>query len=214
MSVIEVDRASVVFGSPAQVCALATTTFKVTPGSMTIVYGPSGSGKTTLLSLLALLRTPSEGDVVVDGRSVHTMTDRERSVLRAQTIGVVFQDFHLFPNRTALQNVQLGARYAGLSRAASLSQAGETLRRLRVSGRAEIPVRLLSGGERQRVAVARALQGSKSILLADEPTGNLDSSSAKVICREFRSMADRGLSICVATHDDRFRDVADEIIRL
>lgn len=198
----------------AEVVALADVSLDVLRGEIVAVTGPSGSGKTTLLNLIAGLDTPSWGTVTVFGEQVSGKSDRERTALRARLIGLVFQEPHLLPGLTALDNV-IAARLPFESRRALEPRARALLETVGLSDRMGSPPARLSAGERQRVALARALLGSAPLLVADEPTGNLDADRTE----EFSELLDRlrreqGVTVIVATHDPVVAAVADRAVRL
>ena len=171
------------------------------PGTLTGVTGPSGSGKSTLLYLLALMLTPSSGVIRWDDQDVHALPDAERSRLRARHVGFVFQDAVLDLSRTALDNVLEAGWLAGMRREDSERRATELLERFGVGERASYRPGEVSGGQAQRVALCRALVKDPDIVFADEPTGNLDSESAKVVWSALADAADSGATVIVATHD-------------
>ena len=170
-------------------------------GSMTVITGPSGGGKSTLLYLLGLMLRPTAGQVLWDGHDVAGADDGARSALRAAGIGFVFQDAVLDPSRTVLDNILEGGLYAGLERTPGRRRAAELMTRFGVQSRAEHRPGEVSGGQAQRVALCRALLKEPRVLLADEPTGNLDEATAEVVWQACRESAARGATVIVATHD-------------
>lgn len=170
-------------------------------GEYVAIVGPSGSGKSTFLNIVGLLDTPSCGEYLLDGIDTSELREDERTALRARAIGFVFQDFHLLPFRTAVENVALGLMYSGSTARERRRRARDMLDRVGLSHRAESLPSTMSGGERQRVAIARALVGDPQLLLCDEPTGNLDSRTATQILDLFDALHDGGVSILVITHD-------------
>ena len=165
------------------------------------LIGPSGSGKSTLMNLLGLLDTPSEGKYVLNGRDTSTMNDNELAKVRNEEIGFIFQSFHLLPRMTVLQNVMQPLVYRGIPSAERVKMATKALDKVGLSHRMGHRPNQLSGGQRQRVAVARALVGNPSILLADEPTGNLDSKTSAEIMALFDELHEQGQTVIVVTHE-------------
>jgi len=165
------------------------------------LIGPSGSGKSTLMNLLGCLDTPSEGKYVLNGRDTSTMNDNDLAKVRNQEIGFIFQSFHLLPRMTVLQNVMQPLVYRGIPKAERVKMASEALDKVGLSHRMGHRPNQLSGGQRQRVAVARALVGKPSILLADEPTGNLDSKTSAEIMSLFDELHQQGQTVIVVTHE-------------
>jgi putative ABC transport system ATP-binding protein len=182
--------------------ALQGIDLSIEPGQFVALEGPSGSGKTTLLQLLGALDRPSSGHVFFEGRDLAELRDRDLAELRLRSFGFVFQQFNLIPTLTALENVEAKLAPAGLSRVASRQRAEDMLAEVGLADRATHLPSHLSGGEQQRVAIARALSVEPRVILADEPTGNLDSSTgAEIVETLARLAADRGTTIIVATHD-------------
>jgi len=178
------------------------------------LMGPSGSGKSTLMNLLGCLDTPSEGNYLLNGTNVSTMDDGELAEVRNKEIGFVFQTFNLLPRLSALENVALPLVYAGMGKSARLSRAQEVLDSVGLGDRVDHKPNELSGGQRQRVAIARALVNAPSIILADEPTGNLDSKTSYEIMGIFEELHNQGNTIILVTHEPDIAEHTHRIVRL
>ena len=204
------------FGSGSgAVEALRSVDLQIDVGEFAVIAGPSGSGKTTLLQILGALDRPTSGQVVCQGKDVAGMSDRELSRLRLQTIGFVFQQFNLIPTLTAQSNVEVALAPVGGKHADRATRAKGLLEMVGLAPRADHLPSQLSGGEQQRVAIARALSNRPSILLADEPTGNLDSTTGEDILKLLRALSDdHGHTVIVITHDTAMAADAPRIIRI
>jgi putative ABC transport system ATP-binding protein len=187
---------------------------EIEPGDYLSIVGPSGSGKSTLLHIIGLLDLPTSGTYLLDGSDVMSTSERRRADLRATRIGFVFQAFHLLPYRTVLENVALGAVYAGGPRRGRSERALAVLEKVGMAHRRNASPATLSGGERQRVAIARALLGEPSLLLADEPTGNLDSASTAAVLDVFDELHADGITVAVITHDLQVSSRAGRSVRI
>jgi len=216
MSMLELRRVSKVYGQgAAEVHALDRVSLSVNEGAMVAVMGPSGSGKSTLLTIAGSLEEPTEGDVLVRGASVPGMSRNDKARLRRRTIGYVFQDFNLLPGLTAAENVSLPLELDGLPARKARAVGLAALEDLGLTERAERYPDELSGGERQRVAIARAVVGKRRLLLADEPSGALDSGNAEAVMRLVHNACkNRGMAAVVVTHDAQLASWADRVVFL
>jgi putative ABC transport system ATP-binding protein len=194
--------------------ALAGIHLEIKKGDYIAIAGPSGCGKSTLLSILGLLDTPTEGKYILNGRPVENLSLAERARIRNREIGFIFQSFNLIGDLTVFENVELPLTYRGMKSAERKQRVNEALERVGMAHRARHLPSQLSGGQQQRVAVARALVGSPLILLADEPTGNLDSRNGEAVMDLLRDLHRNGATVCMVTHDPRYADHADRSIHL
>jgi len=196
------------------VTALDGVSLALAEGSYTAVMGPSGSGKSTLLNLIGALDTPTAGEVVVDGENVADLSERERARLRGTEVGFVFQTFNLMPRLTAVENVALPLVFAGWTRGDRRGRAETLLSEVGLGDRLGHLPKELSGGQRQRVAIARALAADPEIILADEPTGNVDTDTGAEIMDLLAAARDRGNTILLVTHERQIADHADRIVHV
>ena len=194
--------------------ALSDVHLEIKKGEYVAISGPSGCGKTTLLSILGLLDTPSEGQYVLDDRAVANLSAAERARVRNRQIGFIFQAFNLIGDLTVYENVELPLTYRGLSAAERKQRVQQALEKVGMSHRIKHYPAQLSGGQQQRVAVARAVAGDPAILLADEPTGNLDSQNGEAVMELLRELHRGGATICMVTHDPRYAKWADREVKL
>lgn len=211
IKLVDVTR---IFPGPPAVQALRNVDLEVARGEYLAIIGPSGSGKSTMLNTLGLLDRPSTGLYEFDGIDVSQLNDDERSKLRGGAIGFVFQSFHLMPTRTVLDNVILSTTYAGFPRDERADRARDALDRVSMGHRLDFFPGTLSGGERQRVAIARAVATSPRLLLADEPTGNLDRVNSEGVMDLFEELSADGLTIVMITHDAAVAEGAHNRVRI
>jgi putative ABC transport system ATP-binding protein len=215
MTALQVQTVSKVYGEgPTEVHALRDVSLRVDVGELVAVMGPSGSGKSTLLTIAGSLEDPSGGDVLVGGVSLLRMSRNDRARLRRRAIGYVFQDFNLLPGLTAAENVALPLELDGVSARMARARGVAALEELGLVDRAARFPDELSGGERQRVAIARAVVGDRHLLLADEPSGALDSANGEAVMRLIRGACQRGVAGVVVTHDAQLASWADRVIFL
>ena len=214
-SALELRHVSKTYGSgPTEVHALSEVDLTVERGELVAIMGPSGSGKSTLLTIAGSLEEPSNGEVLVDGTDLATVSRSDRAKLRRRAIGYVFQDFNLLPGLTAIENVTLPLELDGTRAKAAKRSGVRALKELDVAERAERYPDELSGGERQRVAIARAIVGERGLLLADEPTGALDSVNGEAVMRLLRAATQRGVAGVVVTHEAQLASWADRVVFL
>jgi putative ABC transport system ATP-binding protein len=214
-SALELRQVSKIYGSgPNEVHALSQVDLSVERGELVAVMGPSGSGKSTLLTIAGSLEEATSGQVLVEGVDVATVSRSDRARMRRRSIGYVFQDFNLLPGLKAIENVTLPLELDGVSSKTARGAALEAMERLDVADRMDRYPDELSGGERQRVAIARAIVGQRGLLLADEPTGALDSVNGEGVMRLLRAATHRGLAGVVVTHEAQLASWADRVVFL
>ena len=194
--------------------ALKGVNLNVDKGEFVSIMGPSGSGKSTLMNIIGCLDSPTDGDYYLNDKSVSRLSDDELARIRNKEIGFIFQSFNLLPRNSALNNVLLPTKYAGLDAKKSISVANEMLELVGLSDRTDHTPAELSGGQQQRVAIARALVNRPSIIFADEPTGNLDSKTANDIMNLMRDLNKSGQTIIIITHEDNIASQSDRIIKI
>ena len=204
----------VFFTDEVETHALSGVDLEIRDGEYVAISGPSGCGKSTLLSILGLLDTPTDGVYRLNGESVENLKARQRARIRNRQIGFIFQAFNLIGDLTVFENVDLPLTYRGMPAAERKKRVEEALERVGMAHRMKHYPSQLSGGQQQRVAVARALGGEPSVLLADEPTGNLDSKNGEAVMELLRDVHDGGATICMVTHDPRFEAYAERVVRL
>lgn len=213
--IIELDAVSKVFASDeVKTHALAGVHLKIAAGEFIAISGPSGSGKSTLLAILGLLDSPTHGHYRFEGRQVENFSPRGQTKLRNQQIGFIFQSFNLIGELDVFENVALPLRYRGVAKAELTDRVTRALQSVDMGHRLRHRPAQLSGGQQQRVAVARAIVTQPSILLADEPTGNLDSENGEAVMDLLRGLHREGTTICMVTHDPRYTRAAQRCIRL
>tara|TARA_B100000929_G_scaffold126430_1_gene100243 strand:- start:83 stop:775 length:693 start_codon:yes stop_codon:yes gene_type:complete len=200
-TVLALEGVSRIYGEEVQVCALDEVTLDIRAGEFLSIVGPSGSGKSTLLGLLGILDLPTSGIVRVRGTDATQLSDAERSRLRGEAIGFVFQQFHLIPHLTATGNVEAALLYRGLSARERRGRALSALEQVGLGARHDHRPVQMSGGEQQRVAIARAIATEPSVILADEPTGALDSHNAENVLQVFGDLQSPERAVCIVTHD-------------
>jgi putative ABC transport system ATP-binding protein len=213
VSMLELRQVSKVYGlGAAEVHALRDVSLEVAPGMMVAVMGPSGSGKSTLLTIAGSLEEPTSGQVLVAGQDLTTMSRNDKARLRRQSIGYVFQDFNLLPGLTAAENVALPLELDGISARKAREAGLRALDALGLADRASNYPDQLSGGERQRVAIARAVVGDRQLLLADEPSGALDSENGETVMRMIHAACKEGVAAVIVTHDAQLASWADRVV--
>jgi putative ABC transport system ATP-binding protein len=214
-TVIKLDGLTKVFlTDDVETHALSGIHLEINRGDYISIAGPSGCGKSTLLSILGLLDSPSEGDYTLNGTPVQELKHSQRARVRNREIGFIFQAFNLIGDLTVYENVELPLTYRGMPSTERKKRVQESLEKVEMAHRMKHYPSQLSGGQQQRVAVARALGGQPSILLADEPTGNLDSRNGEAVMELLRELHQEGATICMVTHDPRYASYADRTIHL
>lgn len=208
------DVKKVFYTDEVETHALAGINLDIDKGEYISIAGPSGCGKSTLLSILGLLDTPSDGEYVLNDKPVENLSLSERARIRNREVGFIFQSFNLIGDLTVYENVELPLTYRGMNSSERKQRVMEALERVGMSHRAQHLPSQLSGGQQQRVAVARAVGGQPSILLADEPTGNLDSTNGEAVMELLRDLHRGGATICMVTHDARYAQHADRMVHL
>jgi putative ABC transport system ATP-binding protein len=216
MAVLETRDLTKVYGDgAARVEALRGVSLQIEPGQMVAIMGPSGSGKSTLLALLGAVDKPTDGQVILEGADLATLTDYDRTIIRRRRLGFIFQAFNLLPTLTALENVALPLELDGISHRDARKRAEESLNLVGLEKRGDHLPGEMSGGEQQRVAVARALVIRPALVLADEPTGNLDSVNSKHVTQLLRRLVDeQGQTVVMVTHDQNVANAGDRTIHL
>lgn len=194
--------------------ALAGLTLSISPGEFTAIMGPSGSGKSTLMNILGCLDRPTTGSYQLDGQEVATLSDDQLAITRNKKIGFVFQSFNLLPRMSALENVALPLVYAGVEKKERIARAKEVLIMVGLEARMNHQPNELSGGQRQRVAIARALVNDPTIIMADEPTGNLDTKSGDEVMAVFSELNSHGRTIILVTHEPDIADYARRVVHV
>ena len=215
-TVLDARGLSRTFGNgAASVDAVRDLDLAVRAGEVVLIMGPSGSGKTTLLTMLGGLLRPSGGTIAIGGQDLSGLSESELPELRAHSFGFIFQDFNLMPSLSARENVEIALNIAGVRGAAAHTRALQLLERLGLGERVGFLPEQLSGGEKQRVAIARALANEPALILADEPTANLDSHHGREVMRELRRIAkEEGRSVVIVSHDQRLKEIADRVLWL
>ena len=212
---IRLEGATKVFyAEDVETHALADVTLEIRKGDYVSIAGPSGSGKSTLLSILGLLEAPTDGDYVLKGKSVADLSASDRSRIRNREIGFIFQSFNLIGDLSVSENVELPLTYRGMSSSERKRRVKDALDRVGMAHRAKHMPSQLSGGQQQRVAVARAVAGDPALLLADEPTGNLDSANGDVVMDLLKELHRDGATVCLVTHSPHYARFADHVVHL
>lgn len=215
MTVVELENVKKIYSmGDAEVHALKGISFKVKQGEFISIMGPSGSGKSTCMNMIGCLDTPTSGIVKIDGKETSRMTETELAVLRNKTIGFVFQQYHLIPSMTVIENVMLPLKYKRTDRKERLALAKAALEKVGLSERENHRPNELSGGQKQRVAIARAIIAEPKIILADEPTGALDTNTGIQVMDLFHEINKTGTTIIIVTHDPRIGESTERVIKI
>lgn len=215
MTVVELENVKKIYSmGDAEVHALKGVSFKVEQGEFISIMGPSGSGKSTCMNMIGCLDTPTSGIVKIDGKETSRMTETELAVLRNKTIGFVFQQYHLIPSMTVIENVMLPLKYKRTDRKDRLALAKAALEKVGLSERENHRPNELSGGQKQRVAIARAIIAEPKIILADEPTGALDKNTGIQVMDLFHEINKTGTTIIIVTHDPRIGESTERVIKI
>ncbi|MDD5812213.1 MAG: ABC transporter ATP-binding protein [Treponema sp.] len=215
MTVVELENVKKIYSmGDAEVHALKGISFKVEQGEFFSIMGPSGSGKSTCMNMIGCLDTPTSGIVKIDGKETSRMTETELAVLRNKTIGFVFQQYHLIPSMTVIENVMLPLKYKRTDRKDRLALAKAALEKVGLSERENHRPNELSGGQKQRVAIARAIIAEPKIILADEPTGALDTNTGIQVMDLFHEINKTGTTIIIVTHDPRIGESTERVIKI
>ena len=215
MTVVELENVKKIYSmGDAEVHALKGVSFKVEQGEFISIMGPSGSGKSTCMNMIGCLDTPTSGIVKIDGKETPRMTETELAVLRNKTIGFVFQQYHLIPSMTVIENVMLPLKYKRTERKDRLALAKAALEKVGLSERENHRPNELSGGQKQRVAIARAIIAEPKIILADEPTGALDTNTGIQVMDLFHESNKTGTTIIIVTHDPRIGESTERVIKI
>jgi putative ABC transport system ATP-binding protein len=215
-SILKMKNVTKRYGSGStEVIAVRNVSIRIMPGEIILIMGPSGSGKTTLLSMLGALLKPSEGEIQLNGQTINTLAENQLPDIRLRKFGFIFQDFNLLSALNVLENVALVAELTGIKSSHARKKASDLLLALGLGNRLYFLPEKLSGGEKQRVAIARALINEPALILADEPTANLDSKIGQEIMHLLRAIAkDQGRSVIIVSHDPRIKDIADRVLWL
>ena len=215
MSIIELEDVWKIYNmGEIEVPALRGLSLKVEPGEFLAIMGPSGSGKSTVMNMIGCLDTPTRGRVLLEERDIAALNEKELARIRGKKIGFVFQSHNLYPTLTALENIQLPMRIHEFSEAHIWNRSEELLKLVGLSDRADYYPSQLSGGQSQRIAIARALSTNPGLILADEPTGNLDTEAGREVLGIFSRLNEQGVTIVMITHDEKVAAEADKIVRM